>query len=95
MVSYFRKQHLTAPLDNLPEAYVAQDGGQGAVDDRDLLLRLLSLLSVEERELVLLKYQQGLRNVDIAERLNMNASTVSTMLSRALAKMREAAERNA
>ena len=53
---------------------------------------LLGVLSPEERELVLLKYQEGLRNVDIAERLEMNASTVSTKLAHALTKMRVAVQ---
>lgn len=60
--------------------------------DRDYCDRLLGCLDATERELIALKYMQGFRNVDIAEALDMNASTVSTMLARSLAKMRTVAE---
>lgn len=95
MVSHYRKERSSAALDDVPESFAAAEGGQSAVDDRDLALRLLSVLDDEERELVLLKYREGLRNVEIAKDLGMNASTVSTVLARAMTKMRGAAERNA
>jgi RNA polymerase sigma factor (sigma-70 family) len=56
--------------------------------------QLLGTLDAHERELVLLKYREGMRNVDIAKKLQMNPSTVSTTLARALSKMRSVAERN-
>ena len=49
------------------------------------------MLDDDERELVVLKFREDMRNVDIAQQLGMNASTVSTLLSRAVAKMRAAA----
>ena len=61
------------------------------VTDTLLVERLLSVLDEEERELVFMKYYGGKRNSEIAEALGMNASTVSTKLSRALAKMRATA----
>ena len=63
------------------------------MDDKDLALRLLALLDDEERNLIAMKYNEGKRNVDIAQELNMNASTVSTKLANALAKMRAAVEK--
>jgi DNA-directed RNA polymerase specialized sigma24 family protein len=38
-----------------------------------------------------MKYYEGKRNVEIADELGINLSTVSTKLSRAVAKMRAAA----
>ena len=92
MSSYFRTVRPAANLDDVPEATFAIASEEDAVCDRDMVDRLLGVLSPDERELVLLKYQLGMRNVDIAEHLGMNASTVSTKLANALRKMRVDAE---
>ncbi|MBQ9020499.1 MAG: sigma-70 family RNA polymerase sigma factor [Eggerthellaceae bacterium] len=88
MASYYRKNRTTFDLDDVPESVVAIEGEQGNVDDALLVRQLLTCLDEEERELIALKYRDGLRNVDIAQELNMNASTVSTKLAHALTKMR-------
>lgn len=89
MSSHFRKSRPSVALEEAPETSYAIQGGQGAVDDRLLADQLLACLDDSERELIALKYRDGLRNVDIARVLGMNPSTVSTMLSRALEKMRQ------
>ena len=94
MVSHFRKQRPTVRLENAPEPTAPDSLYLGSIEDRDLALRLLSVLSEDERNLVLLKYQDGKRNVQIAAELGINPSTVATNLSRALNKMRSHAERN-
>lgn len=79
----------TSQLDDVPESAYAIDSHHDEVlGDRDLVARLLSSLDADERELVFLKYYEGKRNVEIAELLDINPSTVSTRLARALAKMR-------
>ena len=88
MITHFRKMRPTAGLDDVPESVVAAEGGQEAVDDRDLALRLLAILDDDERMIILLKYREGMRNMQIAEELDMNPSTVSTRVARALSKMR-------
>ena len=93
MVSYFRKERPTVNLEDLTEDHVAVQGGQEEVDDALLVQQMLRCLDSTERELVIAKYRDGKRNCDIAQELNMNASTVSTVLSRALSKMRSVAER--
>ena len=94
MNSYYRKAHPTIPIEEITEDSVSSsDEWQDGYSDRDLAQHLLGELDDTERELVLLKYQEGLRNVDIADRLGMNASTVSTKLAHALAKMRPLAEK--
>ena len=70
----------------------SQPDASKAVDDCDLVDRLLGVLDETERDLVLMKYFLGYRNVDIAAELGMNASTVATKLANALAKMRSFAE---
>ena len=92
MISHYRKERPVAALDDMPESVAAVCGEQEGIEDRDLALRLLAVLDNTEREIVLLKYQDDMRNVDIAEQLDMNASTVSTVLARALSKMRKVDE---
>lgn len=89
---YFRREQVTADIDDVPEGSFAtvEDYGE-QTSDQDEVLRLLQELDDEERELVYLKYYEGKRNVEIAEALGMNASTISTKLARAMAKMRAAA----
>ena len=94
MISHFRKERMTSALDDVPESAVAVEGGQSAIDDRELALQLLGVLDDEERALVLLKYREDMRNVDIAREMNMNPSTVSTVLARAIGKMRACLERS-
>ena len=91
--TYYRKQRPTTDLESVPQAAVSVPGEQGEVDDREFVRQLLGVLDEEERELVALKYHEGKRNVDIAAELGMNASTVATKLSKALAKMRAYAHR--
>ena len=90
MNSYYRKQRATVDLEQVPESAVATFGGQKDVEDRAVVHQLLACLDETEREIIALKYGEGYRNVEIAERLGMNASTVSTKVANALAKMRAA-----
>jgi len=69
------------------DQYSGLEADQGA-----MLVKLLKLISEEDREMVILKYRDGLKNKEIAEILGVNASTVGTRLQRALEKMRAAAQ---
>ena len=80
-----------APIDDVVDDVHAHTDHAEHISNADLVRRLLNVLTVEERELVTLKYYADMRNTEIAEELGLNPSTVSTRLSRALAKMREAA----
>lgn len=88
MISHWRKNRPTSMLEDVPENLVSQSATQESLADRDLVDRLLASLNETERQLVIMKYRESYRNVEIAEELNMNASTVSTKLANALAKMR-------
>lgn len=88
MISYYRKERPTAALDDLPELSATESADISAVEDIDVTMRLLSVLDEEECQLVLFKYREDMRNVEIAAELGMNASTVATKISRALTKMR-------
>lgn len=91
MVSYWRKERPTATLEELPESVITQPPAQEEVIDRDQVDRLLAVLDDTERELVVMKYREHYKNIEIAEELGMNASTVSTKLANALSKMRAVA----
>ena len=93
MASHFRRQKPQASLDDVSDAVFAVEGGQSDVDDQLTVERFLACLDENERELVILKYREDMRNVDIAEELSMNPSTVSTMLSRAIEKRRKLASK--
>lgn len=71
------------------DEYTGLEGNNDAI----MLVKLLKLISEEDREMVVLKYRDGLKNKEIAEILGINASTVGTRVQRALEKMRAAAER--
>ena len=93
MVSHFRKQRPAVALEDAPENVFAQDSHENAACDIETVKQLLAYLEDDERELVALKYHEGMRNVEIANELGINQSTISTKLARALSKMREVAER--
>lgn len=92
MASHYRRERELVSLDDLPDVFPSQEDEQSPYDDHELASQLLAVLDDDERELVLMKYRDEMRNVDIASELGMNPSTVSTVLSRAVAKMRKAAE---
>lgn len=94
MNDHWRRARPTTALEDVSEQSIAQSAEQDDLADRDLVDRLLANLSAEERNLVVMKYREGYRNIDIASELGMNASTVSTKLANALSKMRAVAERN-
>ena len=94
MNSHYRKKHPTVTLEEVSEKRALESDAHGAVDDRALVEQLLGVLNDEERNLVLMKYHEDKRNIDIAQELNMNASTVSTKLACALKKMRAVLERS-
>ena len=90
MKDHWKRARPASCIDDVPEGMLSQPDDSSAVDDRDLVDRLLGVLDDEERDLVLRKYLLGYRNVQIADELGMNSSTVATKLSKALAKMRSA-----
>ena len=86
---YFSREAPVSPLDEVPEGAYSDEGLHvEQLGDAELVQHLLSSLDETERELVYMKYYEGKRNVEIAEALGMNASTISTKLARALSKMR-------
>ena len=93
LADYYRKHRPTTEIDEVLENTVLMtEDTTETILDEDLVTQLLELLDDEERQLVYMKYYEGMRNAEIAQEIGMNQSTVSTKLSRAMAKMRAVAE---
>ena len=91
MATHYRKARPTTALDDVPESAFAVDSDYNEVCNPMVVKQLLACLDDDERELVALKYHEGFRNIEIAQELGINPSTVSTKLARALEKMRACA----
>jgi RNA polymerase sigma-70 factor (sigma-E family) len=80
-----RREVLSAPED-LPETGVS--AGHGPSDDRDQLVRALSLLSPRQRRVVVLRHFVGLPEAEVAAELGVSVGTVKSTASRSLATLR-------
>ena len=58
--------------------------------DERILQMLVSTLDAEERKVISLKYYSGYNSKEIADKINMNPSTVRNRLSTAVSKLRQA-----
>lgn len=94
-VSYMRKASHEYSTDEFPVHLlpVHEDEYEGLDESGAMCTRLLKELSDIDRELVFLKFYEEMGNREIGARLGMNASTVGTRLSRAMAKMRKSAQK--
>lgn len=66
-----------------------EDQRLAAVDERDLVRRACATLDERERQIVALRYGEGLLQREIAERFGVSQMQVSRILARALERMRE------
>ena len=88
-----RPASLDAPVDDRPVDHVAaigRSGGVAAVDDRDEVEHLLSLLEPREQEIVRLRFYDGLTQDQIADRVGLSQMHVSRLLRRSFETMRAA-----
>ena len=89
VADYWRKLRIASPIDDAPESMFAANDEYPGLDESKLRVQeLLVRLNPDERELVYMKYYAEMKNVEIAEKLGMNASTIASKLQRALQKMR-------
>ena len=76
------------PTEHVPEGTTPY-GGVDAVDDDDLLWRLLARLPRKQRAILALRFYDDRSDQQIAEILGVSASTVRSQASRALATLRD------
>jgi RNA polymerase sigma-B factor len=67
-----------------------EDAGLAAVEDRRQLTVLLGCLPSRERDIVVLRFCEGLTQSEIARRVGLSQMHVSRLLGRAMTKLREA-----
>jgi RNA polymerase sigma-70 factor (sigma-E family) len=77
--------------DQLPESAVEDGTEQRA--DRAMLLGALGVLPQQQRDVVVLRYYEGMSTAETAQTLGISAGTVKSTLHRALARLRTELER--
>jgi RNA polymerase sigma-70 factor, ECF subfamily len=91
---YFRRHQFDLSLDTLVDGnHPCERSAEEVIvarEERKLLLTHLNHLSEREREVIGLKFVACLQNREIARVLHMPEGTVSSLLHRALARLREA-----
>ena len=79
------RRRLHAPLSDLE----AVPAGEHGADDRLAVLAVLRRLPLGQRQVVVLRYYEGLSEEEIARTLGVSRGTVKSRASRALAALRE------
>jgi RNA polymerase sigma-70 factor (sigma-E family) len=77
--------------DQLPETAVEDGAEQRA--DRAMLLGALGVLPQQQRDVVVLRYYEGMSTAETAQALGISTGTVKSTLHRALARLRTELER--
>jgi RNA polymerase sigma-70 factor (sigma-E family) len=91
-VSSVRRRKADLPVWELPDRWDGKDM-TAALVDREFVWRLLAKLSERQRAAVVLRYLHDLDDEEIAAALDCRTSTVRSLISRAMATMRQTAER--
>jgi RNA polymerase sigma-70 factor (sigma-E family) len=90
-IDRYRRKHGTFEVgDQLLETVSSRPDSR--VDERDEAVRLLRTLTGRERQVVVLRHYFDLSEAEVAEELGVSKGTVKSTLSRALGKLRVAAE---
>jgi len=92
LVDYFRKKKTTVNLDDVENIIVSEGDVKSILRKRvaaEQVEVLLDFLSDEEKEIVLMRYQQSLAMKDIADIVDKPDTTVRVIIHRALGKLRK------
>lgn len=91
LVDHFRKNKTTVDIELLENVLVDKSDTKAGLQKREAAEQvevLLHHLSAQEKEIVLLRYQQELPMKDIAEIVDKEETTVRVIVHRSLAKLR-------
>lgn len=92
IIDHYRKQKHRNHED-IDSTFIADPPQQARILDCKLayesVMKHLSILSAQQREIVLLRYHSGLRNKEIAELLGIEAKSVSSVLTKAKKTLKE------
>ena len=87
-----RARHLAEEaLDGQESAEPPPDAGLTSLEDAETLKRMLADLPESHQEVLRLRFQEGLRNVEIADVTGMTANHVGVLLHKAIARLRRLA----
>lgn len=90
VIDYFRKSKEVS-LDAMQEAGFDPKGSDGndfgSALDEEIVVRTLSKLRPEDRELIVMRYIDDMKPRDIAELLGLSANTVSVRIHRAMKEL--------
>jgi RNA polymerase sigma-70 factor (sigma-E family) len=91
-ISWWRRRRFEEyPTDELPDTLVADHTRHS--DLRDGLERILDRLPERQRAAIVLRYFEDLTETEVAATLGVSVGTVKSTVSRAMAKLRDEAER--
>ena len=83
----WRRRHGEVVVAQVPEPTTTPGPGH-AVEDRDLVVRLLATLPDQQRRVVVLRYYTDLSERAVADLLNVSVGAVKSAASRGLATLR-------
>ncbi|MDP3976108.1 MAG: RNA polymerase sigma factor [bacterium] len=92
LIDFFRKNKKTVDLEEVENLLESNADVDRPLEQRlasEQVMELLDHLSDSERELVLMRYHQGLSHQELAEILDRAEGNIRVMLHRALAKMKK------
>ncbi len=82
-------QSATDDAPSIIDRYATEDGDLAISDDRMVIDEVISEFTLREQEIVRMRFQQGLTQVEIAERLGISQVQVSRMLRKVLKQVQE------
>jgi RNA polymerase sigma-70 factor (ECF subfamily) len=101
LIDYFRlKRRTECHFEDGEEFLIADQVTAGPdetvmqVEQEEQIRSLLQQLPETEREIIIFKFWSGLKNIEIAEQLELNSNNVNVMVFRALQKLKKIIEKD-
>ena len=95
IIDYYRLKSTNDSHFEVGEEALIPDNITPAAEDQlieaeraETISALLQLLSEQEREIIILKFWSGLKNIEIAEQMGMKGTNVNVIVFRALKKLK-------
>jgi len=91
VAEYYRKHHRKSEAPQVPlndPIIISDDGRQGMVEERVILRKALSGISESHREVILLRFAEGMQFREIAELTGQNLEATKSLFRRAMSALR-------
>ena len=89
LINYYTKSGREVPLDEAEKAHYCMEENFDNKDELEKIIIKINELKNYHKEVLLLRFVDGLSNVEIAEMINKDEGAVRTQISRALKELRE------